>query len=453
MAVLGRVGRRGSWTDALPLWLFLLLAGLPISSFAQPTSRPASQSVSQPASQPVKTAIPPASQPAAASKASVAAAMASRGGKGATWESKKVEKDPYVGLDHTGTPPKPALESKNPSKGSFAASDKREPPPYWGSKRPLTAGSVLVWVPRILLYPAHLVLEYAVRWPIVKLVTVAEENHVFERVVNFFTFADGKAGLFPTVLADGNRGLWGGANFFYNDLFVPGHTLTLNAGLGTSGWFTVQARDSWTVFANGEGRFSVQGGYTREPNLAFAGVGPNSPDEQERFIGHRRGYIDADLRTVLSGLNQFIFGIGYQNTEVGGGRSPSVDAPGSGFDTSTITGFDDPYNLFTVRARLEIDTRDEDRQWTSGSGLRFEAFGSFNFSPSQDLHFFRWGGTAAGFLDFSGWNHVLALRVYFEVLERTGDRRSASCSSSAANPICADIIRGGFVDKALLSRA
>ena len=54
--------------------------------------------------------------------------------------------------------------------------------------------------------------------------------------------------------------------------------------------------------------------------------------------------------------------------------------------------------------------------------MRLEAWGAFNFDPSQlDRNFFRWGGELAGFWDVSGINHVLALRVYVDFIEKTGE--------------------------------
>jgi len=70
---------------------------------------------------------------------------------------------------------------------------------------------------------------------------------------------------------------------------------------------------------------------------------------------------------------------------------------------------------------FELDSRGADRLSSTGSGLRLELFASFNDDLARpERHFVRWGGEAAGFLDLSGANHVLGLRVYTELAERTG---------------------------------
>src|SRR5687767_2781231 len=87
------------------------------------------------------------------------------------------------------------------------------PPTEPGVKRPLpdydnrppepvTAGDVLIWVPRITFLPLHVVLEYGLRWPIIRGITFAEKEKVFKRVERIFTFRDGKSGIFPTALID-----------------------------------------------------------------------------------------------------------------------------------------------------------------------------------------------------------------------------------------------------------
>jgi outer membrane protein assembly factor BamA len=100
----------------------------------------------------------------------------------------------------------------------------------------------------------------------------------------------------------------------------------------------------------------------------------------------------------------------------------AVDSPFDVSDPSSVPGFGKTYNVLSARLKLELDTRSPDRVFTPGSGLRLEAFSSFNINPDDpDLLFVRWGGEIAGFLDLSGLNHVLALRIYSEILEKIGN--------------------------------
>ena len=82
----------------------------------------------------------------------------------------------------------------------------------------------MVWVPRILLVPAYLVTEYAIRAPLGAADTYAEQNHWPSSIYNFFTFGpDHQFGLFPTFFIDFNVRPSIGIHFFWNDAFSPGN--------------------------------------------------------------------------------------------------------------------------------------------------------------------------------------------------------------------------------------
>lgn len=67
-----------------------------------------------------------------------------------------------------------------------------------------TAGEVLIWVPKVALYPVYLVTEYLVRWPIGTVITWIEEERVFEKIAAFFSVGDtpGDFGFFPTFFVE-----------------------------------------------------------------------------------------------------------------------------------------------------------------------------------------------------------------------------------------------------------
>lgn len=335
--------------------------------------------------------------------------------------------EPYRGLDHTGTPAKPPLAEDLPANSGDGRRD-RAKPNYDGrpAGRP-SAENVLVWIPRGALYPAHLVLEYGVRRPLVGGVTLAEKHHVFQRVYEFLTFDDGKAGIFPTAFFDSGRGFWGGALFFYNDIGNSGHSLAVSGGYGTSDWYSVIARDSFRVFRNDGGLVTLSGGYANEPNLAFTGIGPDTHQLDERYFAQRQGRVDLALRASLGyGLSYVEIAAGYANTKILSGQVPSVDEPGSPFvvqgGASAVPGFGQQHQLLSFATAIAIDSRSPARDFTPGSGLRAEVFGSLSVDPAdRGLSYGRFGAVAAAFWDISGINHVLGARVYFEMLEAIGN--------------------------------
>src|SRR5277367_1744171 len=140
-----------------------------------------------------------------------------------------------------------------------AQSDSDAPPPCGGDvpKRPVpdydgrgpppaTLGDALAWVPRILLVPAYLVTEYAIRLPLGAADTYAEQNHWPSSIYNFFTFGpDHQFGIFPTFFIDFNVRPSIGINFFWNGAFAPGNLLTSDVGYGGPQWLRVAVADRY----------------------------------------------------------------------------------------------------------------------------------------------------------------------------------------------------------------
>ena len=86
-------------------------------------------------------------------------------------------------------------------------------------------------------------------------------------------------------------------------------------------------------------------------------------------------------------------------------------------DPASIPGFVEPYQLFEHRVHIMLDSRSADTEFDGGTGLRMEAFGSFEWDPTEtSRNFFRLGGELSSFYDFSGHGHVAALRLYGEFL-------------------------------------
>ena len=373
----------------------LALALLPSGALAQPA--PTSQTV--PASQPA-----PASQPVLPAPAPVYG--------------------PYAGLDHTGTPISPPREITLPPQ-SAKPGDKRPLVAYDGREpEGASAGEVLIWIPRAIFYPVHLVLKYGVQWPITSGITLAEEHYIFNRVERFFTFREGKGGLFPTFFVDFGLYPSMGLYFYLDDLFLPKNNLVVQAGFWPTGWYHFEVTDRFKVFRNDQGTVTLRGEFVWRPDFVFTGLGPDSTSD-EYWFGARHTEVEASLRTALKDLNRVSIGLFYRNVMIEGGDSPSVDdraAPFSRNLQKAMPGFGWTYNLLTAQLKLELDTRSPDRVFTPGSGLRLELFGSINVDPSDpELSFVRYGGEAAGFLDLSGINHVVALRLYTELLESIGD--------------------------------
>src|SRR5271154_7700 len=150
---------------------------------------------------------------------------------------------------------------------------KRPVPDYDGrGPPPTTLGDALVWIPRILLVPAYLVTEYAIRLPIGGADTYAEQNHWPSSIYNFFTFGpDHQFGIFPTFLIDFNVRPSVGVHFFWNGAFTPGNLLTSDVGYGGPQWLRVAVADRY-AFSKSEA-ITVEAQWNRRPDTLYYGTG------------------------------------------------------------------------------------------------------------------------------------------------------------------------------------
>lgn len=410
----------------------------PTVSFAQPTPTstpagdaahpPAGSAASQPASAPTSApTTAPATRRAKPERDSDRATSTGRATGGAPEPSgggTTRSKNPYRDLDQTGTPTKPPRKNRLPPQS--AAPGKKRPTPDYDGRPPLevSAREVLIWFPRVLFYPIHLVLDWGLRRPLVKGVTLAEKYHLFSRIERFFTLFDGRAMLFPTFLFDFGFNPSIGLRFSGQRLLHPNNRLTAQVGVWFTGWLHALVEDRFNVFRDDAGVVTLRAEFTSRPDKVFAGIGPEPRGGRRRYR-NRLTEAAVSLRSSLGGLNRLDTALLYRNNHISGGQNPSVDDSASPYLpdlAKNAPGFGSSYHLLTGQVRLELDSRDPDRMFTPGSGVRLELFGRASFDPSDvQLSFLRYGARAGGFWDFTGLNHVLSLLAHVELLEPLGD--------------------------------
>ena len=170
-----------------------------------------------------------------------------------------------------------------------AAPRKRELPNYDGrSREATTVGDVLLWPPRVVLFPVYLTSEYILRRPIGALTIAAERGNWPSKIINFFTFdKDQKVGLVPTGFVDFGFRASVGLYFFADDAFADGNAIRVHAGTGGRDWLSVAVADRVT-FLNGRGTWSVRSEFTHRPDGLFAGIGPRALESNVGRFGFTR---------------------------------------------------------------------------------------------------------------------------------------------------------------------
>lgn len=323
-------------------------------------------------------------------------------------------KEANVELDTTGTPPLPPAEQEQPATGKWQDD-------YDGRKEPTDTEHALIWLPRGLLYPVHLTLDYLVRRPFVWGLSKAEENKVFARVEDFLTFADGRAGLYPSAFYDNSRGFWGGINFYFNDLGIKGHSLRVTGGWGTSDWRLLTIKDTIQVIEEGRGELSFVVTSLNDPGYSFTGLGPDTSLADEVYFSEGKVEGEALFKVALAGLSRFSTSLTFRREYLGKGRDPSILDPLAARDIQGYTGFDQAFYLGILKLGLDLDTRDPIDQHLPGSGFRLSSWGGYYYGPGEThLSFFRYGTEPKVFLDLTGANHMLTFALHTEALSQVG---------------------------------
>jgi hypothetical protein len=320
--------------------------------------------------------------------------------------------------DTTGTPPLPVAGELPPP--SAEPGEERPLPDYAGREaEPASAGDVLIWIPRGILYPAHLAMNYLVRWPLVSLFTLAEKHYILPRLVNLFSWASGKAGIFPTAFYEFGVSPSVGFYAFFEDVWYPNHKLIIRGGF----WADKQQiaiSDDIKVFRDHSGTLSIKAGFFNRPDHPFHGIGYLPVEDDRANYNMKRGEGIVSLQGALQGLSRVNFSLAYRYSSIRNGSSPSIEEEFDTTDENMVPGYG-RYHLLLSSLKLDLDTRSAYRDLTAGDGMRLELFTSFGISPENtDLHFLRWGGEISGYLDLTGLNHILGLRLYTEFLETTG---------------------------------
>ncbi len=289
---------------------------------------------------------------------------------------------------------------------------------------PPTAAEALRWVPRVLFHPAHVLVERVLRGPLVAVVDWGEEHHVFARLKRFFTWVDGQAGFFPTAFVEFGLNPHVGFYAYLENLLLSHHKLIVRAGFWSDQWIRLAAENRLGVFAGNTGSLVLRAEYTTRPDHLFAGVGLG-PDGRSGLLTRYRETllsVDAGLESKISGLNTVSFWLGFRQTRFGSGQGRSIEEVYDLTDPVLVPGFA-TYQLAEASAKLALDSRSDQRQWSPGTGLRLELQSALAVDPADSsLAFVRYGGELAGFWDWSGVNHVLGLRLHAEQVSKIGAR-------------------------------
>jgi hypothetical protein len=248
---------------------------------------------------------------------------------------------------------------------------KRAMPVYDGRAEEGTrAIDVLHTAGRVVLFPAWVVVNYGIRWPLGKFITWAENSHGLRHVVNvwFLGPPTPTMSIFPIVLYDFGFQPSVGVRMLWEDGFAtPGSRFSFKLGVGGTDWYRadVGTRIALPQHLKLWADVSVR----HRPDQLYYGPGSNSPAEAKARFADTRGA--ATLAFGWTSLNVFVQSAATAATESRyGGNSSISDRVADGLIPRLPTGYNELLLSHRGGIRLALDTRSHKR---IESGARLDA--------------------------------------------------------------------------------
>jgi hypothetical protein len=314
-------------------------------------------------------------------------------------------------VDDATKPPVPPAATK-PMAPPGPPSAPRDLPEYDGRPPPgTTAGEAFLWVPRVVLFPVHVVTEYVLRRPLGAITVAAEKGKWIEVLTDAFTFGPtNNIGIVPTALLDFGFRTSIGVYGWYDDFLVKNNALRVHAAFGGTDWLRLTIADR--IALGKDSYFKIRGEASHRPDFFFYGIGPTS-----RLVDRARygadwvdgsGTFHVAVTKALT-VDSFVGVKTAQFYDEFCCRDLTVRERAASPSYPIPTAYDTGYTGFRAGGSIAIDTRNP--RPAPGSGVRIEASGSYgaDLRAPHATGWVKYGGAVGGFVDLTGHNHVLSL--------------------------------------------
>lgn len=334
------------------------------------------------------------------------------------------EAQPGKGKEPKDAPRQPALPD----------GERREVPSYDG-REPAGAsfGEALLWVPRVTLFPVHVVTEYVVRRPIGAFMVAAERGRWIQEVSDFFTFGpSNNIGVVPTALLDFGFRTSVGVYHFWDDFLMPGNAFRVHAAFGGTDWLRLTVADRVPI--DDKSTFKVRFEASSRPDFFFFGIGPESRkdtasnytaewlDWSGTFAAQLKGASSLELYNAVRTVRFDPTCCGDERPEGGAvWESPALSERVRRRELDLPPGFSTGYTSIKQGIRLALDSRKP--RPAPGTGARVDVGAEHAFDARDaSSRWAHYGATLGGFLDLTGQNRVVSLSVHTSFSDPLGDR-------------------------------
>jgi hypothetical protein len=301
----------------------------------------------------------------------------------------------------------------------------RAVPDYDGrGGEPTTALDVVLWIPRIVLFPVRLVVDYGVRRPIGFVVRKAEHSKSFRKfVANLFREVENANPLiYPVVLVDfgfkpsvGVRAIW------RRGYLVPKSDVTLRAGTGGTDYWRADLGIKSKIEAL---RTTAIVGANDRPDYVFYGIGRDTPPEAKARYASRRLFARGSVGGHVQGIGDALLTFGIGDNELTSSTysgDPSIEEQvAAGRIAALPIGYESDYKTARIGTRITLDSRFDGKR--ARSGVRFDGAVERVLDLTEDTQWTRVElMLGAGLLLDPVHERKLDVRLGFELVEPDDD--------------------------------
>lgn len=303
-------------------------------------------------------------------------------------------------------------------------SPKRALPSYDGrTPAPTPAGDYWLDIPRFLLAPPYLVNEYVLRRPLGVAIPAAEKVDLFTKIYSFFAFGpDHKAGIFPVGLVEFDFQPSVGILAFWDDVGFKGNDLTLHVEAWPTDWFGASLSERIAASKNRTWQFRIAD--LHRPDYVFYGVGPRSLESSESRYGVQREEAEVAHEWRFWRSSRLETRVGIRDVRVFDGdnvsNDPTLTQEAKTGAFAVPYGYGRTYTAEYNRLIAAVDSRKPEPRRGSGARLELDAEEGSDLRSTPMSAWLRYGASAAGYVDLTGYRRVLGLTVSAQFADPLG---------------------------------
>ncbi|HTJ47428.1 MAG TPA: hypothetical protein VL463_35260 [Kofleriaceae bacterium] len=266
------------------------------------------------------------------------------------------------------------------------------------------------WIPRVVLFPAYVVEEYALRRPLGWIISTAERDQWLDTAVDTFSFGpQHNYLLIPTVSYEFGFRPNAGLYFSGDNVLLIDNSVRAEVSTAGSHYLNATLLDRYAV--TDKTTISTRFDVNRRSDMMFFGIGPDVTDATRARWGVQQIDMHTSLKQQRFGESWISLSAGARSVEYRPpdccSNDPSIgDAVTRGY-FPLPPGYAVPYTVMYEHADMQLDSRPPKPAPGTGVYLRLHERGDFELNGQRG--WVEYGGALGGAFDVTGHQRVLRL--------------------------------------------